>query len=116
MLNHKITQVIATIAISFFLLAIGTQKSEMSTESSAVVSGTVVDSYTGESIQSASVTLEEIGETTTTDEYGEFLFSEIEAGTYTVSVQANGYVSSSLDVDVHEAGATVEVELEPDSK
>lgn len=115
-MNHKITQVIATIAISFFLLAIGTQKSEMSTKSSAVISGTVVDAYTGEAIQSASITLEEIGESTTTDEYGEFLFSEIEIGTYTVSVQADGYMSFSVDVDLREGGATVEIELEPDSE
>jgi iron complex outermembrane recepter protein len=112
--NHKITQIMATIVISLFMLAIGTQESEIYTESASAVSGTVVDANTGEGIQSASVTFEELGETTTTDEYGEFSFSDIEVGTYTVSVEANGYSTSSVDVVVSEDGATVEVELEPE--
>lgn len=78
------------------------------------LSGTVVDSTTREGIPQAEVILEEDGESTSTDEYGSFYFSEVEVGTYTISVEAVNYRPGQERIEVTEEGATIEIQLDPE--
>lgn len=67
------------------------------------VAGVVVDLEAEEVIIGATVTLEDTvsGETraTTTDDFGDFWFKQIAAGSYRVYVEAEGYLTRMIDVD-----------------
>ncbi len=60
------------------------------------VSGRVIDATTNEPLMYANVAFTELTAGTTTDENGEFLFSGIPSGTYTVSVTYIGYTEYSI--------------------
>lgn len=112
----KIQKTIAILTImalgSILLIASGNPDGDLEEPAYTILSGTVIDSNMREGIPDAEVTLEEAGQTTTTDEFGAFSFSEIEQGIYTVTVRADGYNSASQEVEVTEMGATIEIELQ----
>ena len=58
--------------------------------------------------------MEETGETTTTDEYGTFTFTEVEEGDYNITVKADGFETAKVEVEVNEEGAAIEIILEPE--
>lgn len=62
--------------------------------------GTVSDKTTGEPVSTVKVTLEPGGKSAVTGSDGNYLFSELEAQGYTVSVEKQGYSSDSKVVDV----------------
>lgn len=104
---------------SVLILSIGiafatsnTATSETESEGYAMITGSVVDANTGEAIPNATVELSELEASATTDEYGTFIFEDIEAGTYTLSVQADGYEEVEQSVEVAEEGANVEISLQ----
>lgn len=76
------------------------------------IMGTVTDAETNAPVPNAEITLSESGETTQTDEAGTFTFSDLEPGSYTISVDAEGYATSEEAVEVTEEGANVNVELD----
>ncbi len=77
----------------------------------AGITGSVVDANSGEAVPNATVTLNETS--VTTDEYGAFTIEELEAGSYTLTVEAEGYEAAEQSVDVTEEGANVEITLQP---
>ncbi len=64
----------------------------------SVVTGRVVDARTGVNLKGAKVTIEETGQWTSTGDLGEFRFSNIEAGSYTLSVSFLGYAHESVTI------------------
>jgi len=109
---QNIILTIATIVISaMFLMAATTSQGDVSQETLVTITGTVVDSDFQEGIEGAEVTLEETDQSATTDEFGTFTFSDLEEGTYTVSVSAEGYIGADEEVEVTEDGAIVEIQL-----
>ena len=115
---NKIIMMITALAISSIVLMAATippAGGEIEIETSTL-SGIVLDASLEEGIPGAEVMLEETGEATTTDEYGTFTFTEVEEGSYTVAVEADGFEPAKAEVEVNEEGATIEVVLEPEIK
>lgn len=77
--------------------------------------GTVVDKNTGSSLQNASVELQNIGLKTVTGSDGQFEFSKVEEGKYTLHVTRAGYKDyTSTDIIISgNADKKVDVQLEP---
>lgn len=80
----------------------------------AMITGSVVDANTGEAVPNATVKLTEAEASATTDEYGTFTFEEVDAGTYTLSIEAEDYQETENSVEVAQEGANVEVTLQPE--
>lgn len=64
------------------------------------IKGTVKDYKTGELISNCGVSLSPGGKSTSTNQYGEFSFNELEAGDYTLSFSKSGYDDETKDVAV----------------
>lgn len=79
------------------------------------ITGAVTDAETSAPIPNAEITLNESGETAQSDEAGMFTFSDLEIGSYTISVNAEGYAMFEGTVDVTEDGANINVELNAES-
>lgn len=69
------------------------------TEDSGGIEG-VVTNPAVEPIEGAAVTIEETGEESTTASDGSFAFSEVPPGTYTLQVEAEGFLDAERQVDV----------------
>ncbi len=107
--------IMAVIIISAFALIAATNPEKGVTNNQvATLSGTVTDASTGEAIQNATVTVSETGQTATTDENGSFNIENVEAGSYSISVKANGYQTAEETVEVSEEGGPVQISLEPE--
>jgi hypothetical protein len=65
------------------------------------ISGRVVDATTGNGLSGATVSLDGTGRTASTDGAGNYIFSNVTAGDYTVSAQKTGYIGVSNSVTVH---------------
>lgn len=77
----------------------------------SMISGSVIDADTGDAIPNATVRINETDQSATTDDYGTFVFEDVDSGTYTVSVEADGYESTEQSVDVTEEGSNIEIEV-----
>lgn len=86
-------------------------ESEM--EARTIITGTVTDATSETPIQNAVITLDGTDTSTTTDEAGTFTFSEVESGSHTVNVRAEGYEDAESQVEVTEGGANVHIVLTP---
>jgi protocatechuate 3,4-dioxygenase beta subunit len=82
-------------------------------EARTTITGTVVDANTEAPIPNAQIAVREADASTTSDEAGTFTFVDLEPGTYTLSVSADGYEAAEVRVEVSEEGAIAEVELNP---
>ncbi|MDX1641531.1 MAG: carboxypeptidase-like regulatory domain-containing protein [Balneolaceae bacterium] len=107
--------------VSAMILSIGiafaTSNPETTTNNAdtyTMITGSVVDAETGDAVANATVALEGTETTTTTDEYGTFVFEQVETGSHTLTIEADGYQSTETSVDVTETGANVEVEVTPE--
>ena len=65
-----------------------------------VVTGKVTDARTGANLKGARVTLEETGQSTSTNDLGEFRFANVPAGTATLTVSYLGYAGQSAAIGV----------------
>lgn len=83
---------------NFFLTASAT------TSTTGTISGTVVDVNDGAGISGATVRYD--GGSTTTDKSGNFTFSNVPSGTYSVSASASGYFTETNSVTVSGGPAT----------
>jgi len=101
---------------AILLTASTTSENVLNTDSELTLTGIVTDVESNEGIAGAEVVLEENEQSTTTDRHGTFSFIELEEGTYTVTVEADGYQSTSEETEITEAGATVSVDLVPETK
>lgn len=108
--QNIILTITAIVISAMFLMASTTSQGDVSQEL-AMLTGTVVDADMQEGVEGAEVTLQETDQSTTTDEFGTFTFSDLEEGTYTVSVSAEGYSDAEEEVEVTEHGATIEIQL-----
>ncbi len=79
------------------------------------ISGAVIDATTEEGISGATVTISETGATATTDEYGFYSVEGVEAGSYTLTAEADGYESAEASADLNDGNATVDFSLSPSS-
>lgn len=112
---QKIIVTLIAVSISSMVLMAATSSNE-AVSLELTLTGTVVDAEMMEGIEGAEVTLEETEQSATTDETGTFTFSELEEGTYTVSVTAEDYKTATQEVEVTEEGATIEIQLEPETE
>ena len=80
--------------------------SDFGDDTTSVVSGKVIDARTGANLKGALVIIEETGQTTSTDELGQFRFAAVARGTYTVAVSYLGYAAQSATTSV--SGQTVQ--------
>ncbi len=108
----------AVMLVSVMILSIGIAfatsnpiAEKADTTSYVSVTGSVVDANSGEVIPNATVTLNETS--ATTDEYGAFIIEDVDAGSYTLTVEAEGYETAEESVEVTEEGANVEIALQP---
>ena len=65
-----------------------------------IVSGRVVDARTGTNLKGALVTIEETGQSTSTNDLGEFRFPSVTAGYYTLRVSYLGYVEQTAEINL----------------
>jgi uncharacterized protein (DUF2141 family) len=113
MLNKIILSVV-TLTLSAFVLIAASAETEYESELVVAITGSVTDASSGEGIHGATVAIKETDLTTTTDNSGTFIFTEVDPGNYTLSVNADGYQSSEKTLEVNEEGVLVEIELEPE--
>lgn len=116
---YKTFIIISAFIISLMILLAATNpdkevKDEVIRGSVTTLSGVVVDATTREGIPQAQVTLQEEGESTSTDEYGSFHFSDIEVGTHSISIEAVNYRPAQERIEVNEEGTTIEFQLDPE--
>ncbi len=76
----------------------------------STITGTVVDEQTKDPIDGVSVILSPSGKNSITGSDGYFEFQDLEAGQYTLTVQATGYSSNRKTITVV-AGATANVNI-----
>ena len=106
-----VSVLILSTGIAFATSTPDVETTETETVTFASLSGTVIDANSGAIIPNASITL---GETSaTTDENGTFTIENVEAGSHTLTVEADGYEPAEQSVEVAEEGANVEVALQP---
>lgn len=66
----------------------------------APVTGSVTDERTGNNLKGASVTIEETGQTATTDDLGNYRFPRVRPGTYTLRISYLGYQEILVPITV----------------
>lgn len=111
MLSKKIL-----IASLFLMITglIGIQTQAHAQDTQGGVTGEVVDASTGEALSDIEISVEESGETATTDSDGRFTLENLEPGMHTLNVEADGYETWSQTVEIQQDGdAEVEIRLQP---
>ena len=81
-------------------LALYSCKDELAQELTGSIIGTVADATTGELVPTVNVSLEPGGKSAITGSDGNYMFAELEAGSYTVSISKQGYTSDSKVIKV----------------
>jgi uncharacterized protein (TIGR02145 family) len=71
------------------------------------ISGTVTDAETSQPLQSATVKLNPLNDSTITGSDGKFTFTSLESGSYILEAVKNGYGKKSSSVDVSNGNTTV---------
>lgn len=113
----KVILILATVTISMSMLIASTNAPlDVERVSATTLTGTVVDASTDEAIADAEVAVAEADTTIKTDEYGTFTFENLEEGTVTVTVNAEGYSTAEEEVEITKEGASVEFALEAEEK
>ena len=81
-------------------LALYSCKDELAQELTGNILGTVADATTGEPVPTVNVSLEPGGKSALTGSDGNYLFSDLEVGSYTVSISKQGYTPDSRVIEV----------------
>ena len=76
-----------------------------------IVTGKVTDARTGANLKGALVTIEETGQTTSTNDLGEFRFANVPSGSATLTVSYLGYAGQSAVVRVRGDGTSQDFAL-----
>ncbi len=113
---YELIKITAVLAISALVL-IAAVKTDSQVEAPSI-SGAVVDANTDEGIAGATVTINETGQTASTDDYGSYSFEEVESGSYTLTAEADGFQSAEASVEVYDENVRIDIalEAEPESK
>ena len=94
------------------LLALGVASAGLIQVASAdIITGQVTDASGEAPLQGAIVTIEELGRTAASDRYGDYRFTNIPAGDYTVTVSYIGADPVSQTISVPAAGTTADFTL-----
>lgn len=88
-----------------------TQPALVQLQQAVKLQGKVVNAKTGEAISGVEVKLAESEQSATTDENGLFVIDSLEAGTYTVTVEADGYESFEKKVELSADSKPLTIEL-----
>lgn len=96
----KISLFKAALLLSVFGFTVCSCNDDLGQELTGSIIGTVADATTGEPVPTVSVSLEPGGKSAVTGSDGNYLFSELEAGNYTVSISKKGYNPDSRVISV----------------
>ena len=96
----KISLSKAALLLSVFGFTVCSCNDDLGQELTGSIIGTVADATTGEPVPTVSVSLEPGGKSAVTGSDGNYLFSELEAGNYTVSISKKGYNPDSRVISV----------------
>lgn len=72
--------------------------SDSDDDTASVVSGKVIDGRTGANLKGALITIEETGQSTSTNHLGDFRFASVAAGDYTLRISYLGYEQQSSTI------------------
>ncbi|HKJ46116.1 MAG TPA: carboxypeptidase-like regulatory domain-containing protein [Balneolales bacterium] len=100
-----------TLIVGFTYMNSNAQATETNTKA-ATLKGMVVDASSGNPIADIEVQLKGTDNSTMTDSTGYFEFTDLEAGSFTLYVDADGYKEYEQTVDLTEEGAQVTIKLE----
>jgi len=113
MFNVKmIAYPLVVLMIGFFSVQANASDVDVMNEEGAI-SGVVVDAATEYPVSGVEVTLEMSDETAETNADGEFSIENLEEGTYTLVVEAEGYETWSQTIEVNNEETEVEIRLQP---
>ena len=79
------------------------------------ITGTVIDSKSGEGLPGANVAITEINRGASTDADGRYTITNVPSGTYTLRLSFIGYKSQSREVQVGAGKMVVNIQLKPSS-
>lgn len=78
-----------------------------------LLSGTVLDSETGEPVSFAYVHIEELNRTAVADADGQYQLKNIPAGNFTLSIHRVGYRTQTKEISIKEADEVIDIKLRP---
>ena len=81
-------------------------KDELAQELTGNILGTVADATTGEPVPTVGIVLEPGGASTLTGSDGNYMFTDLKAGTYTLTLTKEGYTPASKTLEVTAGGQT----------
>lgn len=87
-------------------LALYSCKDELAQELTGNILGTVADATTGEPVPTVGIVLEPGGASTLTGSDGNYMFTDLKAGTYTLTLTKEGYTPASKTLEVTAGGQT----------
>ena len=79
-------------------------KDELAQELTGSIIGTVADATTGEPVPTVNVSLEPGGKSALTGSDGNYMFTDLKAGTYTLTLTKEGYTPASKTPDSDQRG------------
>lgn len=103
---------VVAIFISFASTQAFADQSEILLEE-GTITGVVVDASTDEPISGVEVELERADKSAETNADGEFTINNLEAGAYTLIVEAEGYETWTQQIELTSQEAEVEIKLQP---
>ncbi len=117
MFNKKIN-LYATLALFIGLLftttaAVAQSQGQQGQGQAATITGQVIDAGTQQAASGVELKIKGTEQTAQTDEKGQFSFSGLEPGTYTITASPEGYEKVSKEVELASSGKKVVIQLKP---
>lgn len=78
-----------------------------------LLSGTILDSETGEPVSFAYIHIEELNRTAVADADGQYQLKNIPAGNFTLSIHRVGYRTQTKEISIKEADEVIDIKLRP---
>lgn len=99
--------------LTVFLFFFVSVYSEISAQEHNFLEGKILEKVTGEPIPGATILIRELDRGAAADADGEFIFTQIPSGTYTLTIRAVGYRTITKIIN-HPDDAYLAIEIEPD--
>lgn len=99
--------------LTVFLFFFVSVYSEISAQEHNILEGKIIEKVTGEPIPGATILIRELDRGAAADADGEFIFTQIPTGTYTLTIRAVGYRTITKIIN-HPDDAYLTIEIEPD--